>query len=439
MENKEIKIIRPYAHDCNECKPCQYSIKYKRANECSACHFIFFEKLYKNLSSGNKLVDEIIKNPIYIPSNNSKKDNDRLNYYSWIPWESLSNIEEIARGGFGVIYKATITDGLIDEYSIKHHGLMEYERWGVGMEVAIKIIKTNSEEVFQELNIQRSIAIMGEKLDYISSMYGITQSAETLEYGIVMEFAKHGDMRRYLSTNFHSTNWSHKLFIAWHIAIALANIHSCGLVHRDLHSGNILQLDQQLVQIGDLGLCQPINNGATTEEKKEIFGVIPYIPPEVLKGQKFTSAGDIYSFSMLLWELATGRPPFHDRSHDNTLIFNIISKGIRPEITTPLIPPCIAELIEKCWDVNPENRPTAEEVKEKLGNLRQMHMMYTEKSKTQSPEIAQFLESDNYIKEMLKNDVTTNYLTDTATITIHPGSIYTSRVLSLQIFDETNG
>ncbi|KAG9294338.1 hypothetical protein G9A89_001843 [Geosiphon pyriformis] len=80
-----------------------------------ACLFIFFEKHYENFSSDNKVVDEIIKNPIYVPLNNE------LNYYSWIPWERLSNIKEIGRGGFGIIYQATLIDGLINSEGIKHH------------------------------------------------------------------------------------------------------------------------------------------------------------------------------------------------------------------------------------------------------------------------------------------------------------------------------
>ncbi|KAG9305877.1 hypothetical protein G9A89_016529 [Geosiphon pyriformis] len=455
MKNKEIKrTTRPEAHDCNLCKPCQKSIKDNGDNYCNACHFIFFEKLYKDFSSGNKEADEIIKNPIYIPPNNNhddddddEYDDDYLIYYEWIPWERLSNIKEIARGGFGIIYKATWFNGLINKSTIKHNGEMKYERKRE-KEVAIKIIPTNSLEVFKELNIQRAMFINnGERLYRISRIYGITQNAETLEYGIVMEFAEHGDMRKYLSTNFHSTSWSDKLRIVHQLVIGLDSIHSSGMVHRDLHSGNILQSNTYSVNIGDLGLCQSVNNneattrGKATEEKKGIFGVIPYIPPEVLRGEKFTTAGDIYSLGMLLWELATGKPPFHDRSHDHLLIMDILN-GQRPEITFPLIPPSIAEIIIKCWDVNPENRPTAKEVDKKLEELWEIYKQYLAKMSTDEVSktvCRQFLESQNYIKEMWKNDATTNYLTTktttTTTTVIHPGAVYTSRLLTAQIVD----
>ncbi|KAG9303186.1 hypothetical protein G9A89_003527, partial [Geosiphon pyriformis] len=256
----------------------------------------------------------------------------------------------------------------------------------------------------------------------------ITRNAETLEYGIVMDFAKYGDMRKYLAKNLHSTSWPDKLEIAQDIAFGLDSIHSSGMVHRDLHSGNILQYVKDEVTIGDLGLCQPTNtnNEATTTEEKKIYGVIPYIPPEVLRGEKFTTAGDIYSFSMLLWELATGKP----------------------EITSPLIPPCIAEIIVKCWDVNPENRPTAKELRNELEELWEMDgknsgRMSSKIGRMSSKrgKMKQFKESEKYVKKMLKNDSKTNHsktaTTTTTKIKTHPQAVYTSRVLSLQMFEET--
>ncbi|KAG9296237.1 hypothetical protein G9A89_014829 [Geosiphon pyriformis] len=439
MENVEIQSNRSKAHDCNLCPFCQASIEKEGSNKCTACQFTFFEKLYENFSSGHKVVDEIIKNPIYTKYGG-------LNYYEWIPWDHLSNIKEIARGGFGIIYKANVIDGLIDVYSIEHYGAIYYERKKFDymgreveeMEVAIKFLM-NSEEVLKELNIQRAMFYKNStQLLKISSIYGITQNPETLEYGIVMKFAKHGDMRKFISKNFHSTSWKNKLEIAYDIANGLYSIHSSGMVHRDLHSGNILQLDIKYVQIGDLGLCQPVNHKATTtEEKKGIFGVIPYIPPEVLRGEKFTAAGDIYSFAMLLWELATGKPPFHNCSHDHSLMLDISFNGARPEITSPLIPPCIAEIIEKCWDDNPLNRPTAKELENNLWELWNMYRLLNQESKTENPKMFQLLESENYIKKIAKgDDSTTDNLT---TITsIHSGAVYKSRLLTLEIIDLSN-
>ncbi|KAG9302572.1 hypothetical protein G9A89_007276 [Geosiphon pyriformis] len=344
MENKEIKNTYPYTHDCDECFLCQESLQEMKGIPVLHATLHFLKSFTATFQA------------------------------------RFSNIKEIARGGFGIISKATYMDGLIDTNAIKHHGSLEYERWEgdeEGTEVALKII-TNSEEIFKELNIQRTIEVQN---------------------GIARDIAK-----------------------------GLSKIHSSGLVHCDLHSGNILKYSskgRKTVNIGDLGLCQPINNEATTTSEKEIFGVILYIPPEVLRGEKFTPAGDI--------------------------------TGIRPEITSPLIPLCIVEIIVKCWDANPLNRPTAEEVQNKLWKLWKMYKLFKVSTNDVSiiKEFAdeeftyeegktvyrQCLESENHIKEMLKNDATTNYSATTTTTTteIHSGAYYTSRLLTARIDDFFNG
>src|SRR5437773_12455792 len=65
---------------------------------------------------------------------------------------------------------------------------------------------------------------------------------------------------------------------------------------------------------------------------------------------------------MIMWEFTTGKKPFHDRPHNHCLIMDIL-KGKRPQITDDT-PEFYAELMKKCWDHNPENRPTAEEIKD---------------------------------------------------------------------------
>ena len=61
-----------------------------------------------------------------------------------------------------------------------------------------------------------------------------------------------------------------------------------------------------------------------------------------------------------MWEFTTGKKPFHDRSHNHCLILDIL-KGERPQITDDT-PEFYTELMKKCWDHNPENRPTAKEI-----------------------------------------------------------------------------
>ncbi|POG60041.1 kinase-like domain-containing protein, partial [Rhizophagus irregularis DAOM 181602=DAOM 197198] len=110
--------------------------------------------------------------------------------------------------------------------------------------------------------------------------------------------------------------------------------------------------------IGDLGLSQPANNSSNDE----IYGVIPYVAPEIFKGATFSKESDIYSLGMIMWELTTGRKPFSRVEHDVELILEIID-GKRPEITIDT-PDCFANLMKRCWDSDPSKRPFITEIKE---------------------------------------------------------------------------
>src|SRR5207248_11221476 len=128
-------------------------------------------------------------------------------------------------------------------------------------------------------------------------------------------------------------------------------------IHHDLHSGNIFSYSIWISKIGDLGLCQQL---VKKNNPNGIFGVIPYLAPEVLLKNTHTKESDIYSFGMIMWEFTTGKKPFHDRPHNHILIPDIL-KGERPQITDDT-PEFYSELMKRSWDHKPENRPTAGEI-----------------------------------------------------------------------------
>ncbi|CAI2194530.1 18287_t:CDS:1, partial [Funneliformis geosporum] len=116
----------------------------------------------------------------------------------------------------------------------------------------------------------------------------------------------------------------------------------------------------------DLGLCKPVNYFQLSTKKNEIYGVLPFVAPEVLRNQPYTLASDIYSFSMIMWELISGIPPFNDEAHNEQLAFRICN-GEHPKIIEN-IPICYISLMESCWNINPLKRPTALEIKSIIRN-----------------------------------------------------------------------
>src|SRR5581483_5973388 len=186
---------------------------------------------------------------------------------------------------------------------------------------------------------------------------------------IVMKYAENGSLRQLLNNNFNSLNWTDKLYNLWFIASGLNVIHEKGLIHRDFHCGNILNnkyYGDFQSKITDLGLCKPANTTSQSNDK-QIFGVLPYVAPEVLKGNEYTQASDIYGFGIIAYEVCTGLPPYHDISHDEFLAFKICH-GLRPKFNYK-IPQLISDIIQQCWDADPLKRPKANELCSLFMNL----------------------------------------------------------------------
>src|SRR5207248_6255944 len=137
-------------------------------------------------------------------------------------------------------------------------------------------------------------------------------------------------------------------------------------------------------------------------DQTKIYGVMPYVAPEVLRGKPYTQAADIYSFGMVMYFIATGRQPFANCAYDQDLTLSICN-GIRPEINEKEAPKCYIDLMKKCWDPNPDNRPNAEEIGDKIESFENSYYSGDEIEK-------QFYEAYEHKKAnslLIKNNQTT--------------------------------
>ncbi|RIA83568.1 kinase-like domain-containing protein [Glomus cerebriforme] len=209
----------------------------------------------------------------------------------------------------------------------------------------------------------------------MSEYYGITQDPTTQEILIIMLYYSSGDLINYLTNDFII------------------------LLIRDFHSGNIIFSGKYAdTVIGDLGISK---SATETTDDNENYGIIPYMSPEIFKGQKYTKASDIYSFGMIMWEFITGKRPFWDRIHDTQLIIEMCD-GLRPPIFTNA-PEGYIDLMKECWHSDLDKRPTATVIYVRIRNM------------SEDPK--------NFIKNIPSSDIgpiTTN----------NPGAIYKSRPLS---------
>ncbi|GES93020.1 kinase-like domain-containing protein [Rhizophagus clarus] len=309
--------FKPKSKKCNECKKIRKLVNHI----CRQCY-----KAKTTILSGNKVIDDFIKSTLSNYDYNYRKAN-----LEFVPYGRFKDVEFVAEGGFSKIYKATWIDGPVS--SKWNENKQEFDRLGK-MTVALKELNNSENIDLKELNELKIIynylskyTFSNDRINRINRYFGITQNPINKNFMIVTKYYK-SDM-----------------------IIGLNDLHEANIIHQDYHSGNIFNSDEKAnysfetsVTTGDFGISK---SAIGSDNDNEVYGIIPYVAPEVFQGQKYTKASDIYSFGMIMWELMTGRRPFWDKSHDADLIIEICD-GLRPPIVTNA-PEDYIELMQECW------------------------------------------------------------------------------------------
>jgi serine/threonine-protein kinase len=147
------------------------------------------------------------------------------------------------------------------------------------------------------------------------------------------------------------------------LADALGHAHSRGIVHRDLKSANVLVTPQGRLKVLDFGISRRLEPGSlpndTTKFDKSwdsqhtFTGTLPYVAPELLRGEEGDARSDIWSLGVLLYEMASGHRPF--RGGTAFELSAAILRERAPLITPPL-PPILQSVIDRCLDKDPGQR-----------------------------------------------------------------------------------
>uniref|UniRef100_A0A8C2XEK0 Mitogen-activated protein kinase kinase kinase 20 n=1 Tax=Cyclopterus lumpus TaxID=8103 RepID=A0A8C2XEK0_CYCLU len=253
---------------------------------------------------------------------------------------------------------------------IKHEDLLFYENCGGGSfgsvyralwisqdkEVAVKkLLKIDKEaEILSVLSHKNIIQFYGAVL-------------ESPNYGIITEYASAGSLYEYLSSE-QSEEMDMEQIMTWAIQIAkgMHYLHAeapVKVIHRDLKSRNVVMTADRVLKICDFGASKFLSH--TTH--MTVVGTFPWMAPEVIQSLPVSETCDTYSYGVVLWEMLTREVPFKG-FEGLQVAWLVVEKQERLTIPTSC-PRSFAELMRKCWQADPKERPQFKQV---LVNLETM-------------------------------------------------------------------
>ena len=151
------------------------------------------------------------------------------------------------------------------------------------------------------------------------------------------------------------------------VAAALAFAHRHGVVHRDVKPGNVLITPDGDVKVTDFGIARAVNTEESLTQTGAVMGTAAYFSPEQAEGKGVDARSDIYSLGVVLYEMATGRPPFTGDSPVAVASKHVRDPPVLPREVNPAVPAALEAVVMKAMAKNPDDRyATAEEFRADL-------------------------------------------------------------------------
>ncbi|XP_073328728.1 insulin-like growth factor 1a receptor [Pagrus major] len=326
---------------------------------------------------------------------NKKRNSDRLGngvlyasvnpeYFSaaemYVPdeWEvareKITMHRELGQGSFGMVYEG-IAKGVVKDEPETRVAIKTVNE-SASMRERIEFL--NEASVMKEFNCHHVVRLLGV----------VSQGQPTL---VIMELMTRGDLKSHLRSLRKENSTSQVLpplkkmiQMAGEIADGMSYLNANKFVHRDLAARNCMVAEDFTVKIGDFGMTRDIYE--TDYYRKGGKGLLPvrWMSPESLKDGVFTTMSDVWSFGVVLWEIATlAEQPYQGMSNEQVLRF-VMEGGLLDKPDN--CPDMLFELMRMCWQYNPKMRPSFLEIissiKDELDPpFREVSFFYSEENK----------------------------------------------------------
>jgi WD40 repeat protein/tRNA A-37 threonylcarbamoyl transferase component Bud32 len=245
-------------------------------------------------------------------------------------------LEEVARGGMGVVYKA--------------------RQKSLGRVVAVKMLlfgEQSGKEVAQRF---RAEAAAAASLQHPNIVAIHEVSAHEGQPFFVMDFIAGESLARLAAGQpLPGTRAARYVKI---VAEAIHYAHEHGILHRDLKPSNVLIDPFDQPRVTDFGLAKRIHHDSELTLSGQVLGSPNYMPPEQAAAKRglVGRRSDIYSLGAILYHLLTGRPPFMGETLTDTLQDVVNQEPVSPRLLNPSVPRDLETLCLKCLEKEPARR-----------------------------------------------------------------------------------
>jgi serine/threonine protein kinase len=291
-------------------------------------------------------------------------------------WDDVEKISQLGTGSFSNVYKAKVRHpNLVDEiYALKC--LKESQKEGSSLYkeshfVAGAVDLAIEAKILSELQHENIIRLVAVPTGCVSEAF-----AQKGGFFIVLEL-----LEETLHDRLHKWRKSAPIMLATGtspaailermestvlgIASAMAHLHQNGIVLRDLKPDNVGFCASGTVKLFDFGLARPVDD---VKGSSEYAGSLRYMAPETVLARGTSLASDVYSFGVLLWQICTLQQPFKKYAKISKFKEKVVLGKYRPSLKG-LQSLQLSALIDKCWDFEPEERPTFAKILEELKTI----------------------------------------------------------------------
>lgn len=259
-------------------------------------------------------------------------------------------IQELGRGAMGIVYKAR--DNELEEM------------------VALKILPDTLGNNPEALRRFKQEARNARRLSHPNIVRIHDIGEELGRKYISMEFVDGTDLKARILETRRNVDFPETLSYAKQICEALAAAHDAGIVHRDIKPANIMLSKNRKVKVTDFGIAKLIeddkSNNPDATRVGAVVGTPLYMSPEQVQGKPVDHRADLYSLGVMLYEMASGQPPFLEGDLAYHHVFT------EPKPISRSVPKEFADIVMKCLSKKPEDR--FQSAREILAELRKIQV-----------------------------------------------------------------